>query len=530
MAADPFQKDRSGLFALLVIPLILLGTALRFYRITANEFFLYDEGHYLNYSRLLLDFVEAHFRNSLYDFGQACKAVLEASLASNKPLWFLITNMRVFFVGTEGWFFPRAVSAVFGSLTLIPLFLFARRFFESRSVAWLSVVLLAVLPSHVFYSRLGMQEAFSAFLFLWGIYFYFFQRRLSGRTVLSAVFLAAAFFTNYRLIVMPLLVGVAELLFSAGDRRRFDVRKYVWHTLTFLALVVITGVLGEGRNAFITFGWMFRQMQLARQPFDWFNLLSYPYYLFRLDHPLLMVVFFGNLYFVVRREWSRIFPFGLVTVYMLMFSFTGEKGMRFLCVMVPFFLMAVAVLLVDLWNRKSRLLQSALAVLVVIMTIGMVSRSVHTAKLRTDYDKATMYLTKTDPRAKITATQNWIINLYVEDPQTVVMCPADHQSLIEMYLNGTRYLLIGPQAYVSWTGSGRRFDPLKGFLHFIVNRMTPVETFPHFDRVMLERFVFEHNENLRRSLQFLRNAPPASGELRIYDLDEYVAAVSKSFR
>jgi hypothetical protein len=107
------------------------------------------------------------------------------------------------------------------------------------------------------------------------------------------------------------------------------------------------------------------------------------------------------------------------------------------------------------------------------------------------------------------------------------MFPADHQSLIEMYLSGARYLLIDPQVYISWTESGHRFDPLKGFLNFIVDRMKPVKAFSHFDRVMLERFVFEHNENLRRSVQFLRTASPATGELRIYDLTEYLQAVSR---
>jgi hypothetical protein len=527
MAADPSQKDRSGLFLFLVIPIVLFGIALRFYRITANDFFLYDEGYYLNYSRLLLEIVEAHFRDSLYDFREACKAVFEASFASNKPLWFLTVNVRVFFVGTEGWFFPRVISAVFGSLTLVPLFMFARRFFQSNAVAWISVALLAVLPSHVFYSRLGMQEALSTFLFAWGFYFYCFPRQFSARTILSAVFLAGAFLTNYRLIVLPLLVGFAELFLSIAEARRFAIRKYVWHALTFFSFVVFISVLDEGHNALITFGWMFRQMQLAQQPFDWLNLLSYPYYLFRLDHPLLVILFFGNFYLAVRRRWLQTFPFFLVLIYMLMFSFTGEKGMRFLCVMIPFFVMSAAVLLEDLWQRRARILRGALIVLIVIMTGGMLARSVHTAALRTDYGQATAYLTETDSQGKIAATQKWIINLYVEDPQTVGMFPADHQSLIEMYLNGTRYLLIDPQVYISWTESGHRFDPLKGFLNFIVDRMKPVKAFSHFDRVMLERFVFEHNENLRRSVQFLRTASPATGELRIYDLTEYLQAVSR---
>ena len=88
--------------------------------------------------------------------------------------------------------------------------------------------------------------------------------------------------------------------------------------------------------------------------------------------------------------------------------------------------------------------------------------------------------------------------------------------------------MIDPQAYISFTDDGRKFSrPLTGYLRFITTNIKPVKVFHHFNQPVLERFVFEHNENLKRSLDFL-NTPDASlGQLKIYDMAQCTAIINK---
>ena len=169
-------KFRHYLTVLGVTMPILLGTFLRFYQITHNTFFFFDEGLYLNLHRKYLVLINYVHPRTFHDIAGALNLCIRLSLGEGKALWFFISHLRVFFGGLEAWYFPRVVSAVSGVLTLAVIFFFARRFFSSVRAGWISVVLLALLPSHVFYSRLGLQETTCTLFFLLGFYFYLFPR------------------------------------------------------------------------------------------------------------------------------------------------------------------------------------------------------------------------------------------------------------------------------------------------------------------------------------------------------------------
>jgi len=77
---------------------------------------------------------------------------------------------------------------------------------------------------------------------------------------------------------------------------------------------------------------------------------------------------------------------------------------------------------------------------------------------------------------------------------------------------------------VSLAEDNERFNPrLTGFLEFIRTRIKPLKVYPHFNDVLLERFVFDHNEQLLRSIRFLNQARVQGyAELRIYDLSHVI--------
>lgn len=518
------KKGAEKIFLSLGLLFILIGIVLRFYQITANDFIFYDEGYYLNYNRELMEIIAHYQVRGGGDGFQPFLAFLRASLAGAKALWFLVVNSRVYFAGVHAWHFPRLVSACAGVLTLGLTFWFARRFFQSKRVAWLAVVFLAILPSHVFYSRLGLQEALSTLLVLAGFYFHLFQARLSWRTFLSGILFAAAFFSNYRLIILPILVLLIETWHSLSFHEKWRTREVLWTILTFFSCVFFIGNLDGAKNTIITFGWMFHQANLAQKSFDPVNLLSFPYYVFRLENFLFGLLLFGNLYLVYKRQWRMVGPFLLVCAQMLIFSFASEKGARYLCVMTPFMAMAAAVMMETLWQHTYREIRLVAVVALALMTGFMTIKSTRLAIFRSDYRPSAEYLLGQwpgpPPPIKFLSTQNYVQNLYVTDPQRVVACPHRFEDLVRYYSLGYRYLVLCPQVYISWTENEERFNPkLKGYLRFIQTGVKPLKTYPHFNHLVLERFVFDHNENLRRSIRFLQLAEKQGlGQIRVYDL------------
>ena len=184
MLKHPWLSDRKILVAFSLL-LVLLGCFFRLYQITQSDFVFYDEGYYLNYSRPFGAIIQARYPSGFSELTEAVYAYIRICLGTGKALWFLLADSRYFFGGLKSWFFPRVLSAVFGILCLAVSYRFARRFYRSRSVAWLAVVILALLPSHVFYSRVGLQETLSTFLMLLGFYYYLFPRSFGPRTFVA---------------------------------------------------------------------------------------------------------------------------------------------------------------------------------------------------------------------------------------------------------------------------------------------------------------------------------------------------------
>ncbi len=512
-----------------MLALIGLGILMRFYQITRDEFYLYDEGLYLNYNHMLLKLWNLHPPQDWEQWKETLLVWFRFSLASGKALWFLLIDARIFFGGLKLLFFPRLVSAIAGVLTLWVTFLFAKRFFNSKWTGLLSTVFLAVLPSHIFYSRLGFQEALSTLFFISGFYFYVFPKTLNKRTFLSSLLFVGAYFTNYRLIVLPALVAFSEIVLSFSEKKLPNFRKYLWHTLTFLFFVIMIGNLDMKENAMVTYSWMFHQANLAEGHFDWFNLFSYPYYLFRLESFLFGVLFFGNLYYIYRREWNKIFPFALVCFQMLIFSFPPEKAARYLCVVTPFMAMAAASLLVFIFEEtKDQVLKAASISLCIFALMTLFVKSFQITASHSDYKPSMEFLTKGNPNAHILSTQPWIQNLYVADRKKVLECPHTFERFARFYTNGFRFLILCPQAYISWMESGKKFTfKLENYLVFVSSSVKPVKVFGHLSRVMLERFVFEHNENLWQSVVFLNSHRKDLGAIRIYDMKQVLAMISQ---
>jgi len=507
----------------------IFGIALRFYNITKMDFFFYDEGLYLNTNRKVFEVIAGYTPKNFVEFKRMANLFLSRTLVTGKPLYLLLTDLRIFFGGLEAWYVSRVVSAVAALLTLILTFLFARRFFDSKNTALLSLSLLAILPSHVFYSRLGIQESLATLCFLSGFYLYVFTKGLSARVVFSALAFFGAYFSNYRLIIAPLFVLFCEFFLSFTEGKKIDIRKYLWHTVSFFFFVVIVGSLYKGANIRFNFTWMFFQAALAKQQTrHLLDFLSYPYYIFRLENILFGVMFFGSIYLCIRRYFRNCFPFVTALFGMAVFSFAADKGARYLCVFTPFMVMAASNFIIALFEeKKSNAFRLGLIVFVFITSSMLLYKTIRIANSRSDYQTAVSFLRTGDKSARVLSTQPLVQNLFtgrldvLKAPDTFVRAAGLFQQ------GGYRYLAVCPQSYISWTASGEKFDPpLVNYLNFITSSIEPIKVFPHLNSIMLERFVFEHNENLAQSIAFLKNSEN-QGAIRIYDLRTCLAVIKQ---
>ncbi len=521
-----FSEGR-GAAVIFVLIVLAAGIFLRLWRIAEANFFLYDEGYYLNYNLRFLKLIDGHNFTGFQDFWQALHGLMRFSLATGKALWFLIVDARVFGGALREWWFPRGVSMLAGLATLGMVYLFSKRLYHSRLAAWGAAAVLAVYPSHVFYSRLAFQEALCTFFFIAGVYFYFFPRNFGWRTFVSGLLFACVYFTNYRLIIAPVFVGFIELFMSLTLRERPDVRKLVWHSLVFAAAIVLVGNMEGGLNTYTTFSWIFYQANMAHGTFEWYNLLSYPYYLFRLDSFFAGALFFANIYFLIKRQWPKAFPFALVIVMMVVFSLPFEKGARYLCIGLPFVALAISLLMVELWEKgkKARTVSGLIALL---LFSTMFFKSFALATAQSDYESSAKFILRLDPKAGFISTQPHVQNLFTPSRSQVSPFRPDFAKMVQAYASGYRFLVIDPQAYVSFTESGKRFDTeLVNYADFIVKHIRPLKTFPHFNDAVLERFVFEHNENLLQSMRFLSEKDKGFGALRVYDIATCLEAIAR---
>jgi len=504
----------------------LLGFFYRFYHVTENSFYFYDEGYYLNFNLQLVKLIALHPPADFTEFLKEFYALVRASLGTGKAFWFLLVDSRVFWGWQDHWFFPRLISAVAGVLTFFVLFLFTEKYFQSRWAAWMAVALLAALPGHVFYSRLAIQESLCTLLFLTGFYFYVFPRKFGWRTFLSAFFLSCAYFTNYRLMVLPLIVAVCEGCQSFSLKEWPDYRKYIWHFLTFVSLGLLIGCADRGQNLYMIYSWGFHQGGMAKEAFDPINFLSYPYYLFRLEGILFALCFFANGYWLLKRQWHKTLPFVIMGCLMAGFSLAGEKGARYMAVGLPLAVAAVAGLIYDLYNAQTiNSKRMAVCLLFVLIIAEFLPKTLSIVQTKTDYRESYDYIRGLDSAAGILSSQNYVQNLYAQNPRQVLNLPYGFDKLKELYAKGYRYMVIDPQAYVSYTQDDRRFETkLKDYLGFIRENIAPIKSFEHFDGVTLDRFTMEHNENLRRSIKFLSRGDEFR-QLYVYDLKECITII-----
>lgn len=133
-------------------------------------------------------------------------------------VWLAAIPMKMF--GNRPWAL-RSVSATFGVLTVVGLYLLAQQVF-SAEIAAISSFLLATSFWHTTFSRLGLRAILAPFFVVWG--FYFLMRAFnSGRLrdyAISGLAWGLGFYSYLAFRVMPLALAITFVLYAASSLRR----------------------------------------------------------------------------------------------------------------------------------------------------------------------------------------------------------------------------------------------------------------------------------------------------------------------
>ena len=72
-------------------------------------------------------------------------------------------------------------------------------------------------------------DGLSTFLFLSGLYCYLYGRHLAVQTLMAGTLWAGVYFSNYRMIILPLAIFVVEICLKG----KFHGRRFVYSLLVF---------------------------------------------------------------------------------------------------------------------------------------------------------------------------------------------------------------------------------------------------------------------------------------------------------
>jgi len=284
---------------------------------------------------------EQHFSNSVAVLRGSPQLPLFIPMNQIAAFPWLYTALQTYTVDIFGATLTglRAVSVIFGTLTIPAVYFWARTLFDRRT-AWVAALLLATFPPHIHFSRLGMNNIADPLFGTLALAFLAlgFKRNTWSDFALAGIMLGLAqYFYEGGKLVYPVVAGLWFLIHFVGATRRVapTLRNFYNFAGCGLMFMIVAAplyyVLTGWRSTYIP---RLASMQLETR--YWVDLLFAPDGLTRfgsyLDRQLLPAL----AHFIGRPDGSK-------------FYYGGQFGL-ILPYLVPFFLIGIGVLL---WKRKT---------------------------------------------------------------------------------------------------------------------------------------------------------------------------------
>lgn len=571
---NPSRTRIASLAALVAI--LALGASIRFSGIQERGPAFFDEGIYTLEGRwiytasqglcsaLQRKIEETRARENLYTFEDEARRFREGVEGQppswGRPAFSLLTALCMGLIGPE-LFATHLVSAFFGTLAILAVFLLAREMFDPVT-ALLAALLLALSGYHLIYSTNGLADGSAMCVAIFAFHFYYRSRqpepsRLNLRSLALSGLLCGVSFTVhdrflYALLVMCIYEGL-DLLLGSRPRSSTLKRCLVLGPAFFVPLVLfeIPYYLGmvflrrfDQALPFKTYfeelathhvlnlldAFAFSRLDLSRFPeiaeagSRLYNFLTYPYLILRFDGPVLCLLLLAGLVLATRRRspadrllllWFFI-PISL-------FSVSLVSSSRYALVFLPAVMMLAARAFVPLLERLQNMpvLRKIPAPISAILFVILISLSGWLASgeirsMRCNYEgPADFFRAHGEKHISLqypVSRAYFGVENVMEPPETI-------EELRDLYEKGYRYFLVDYRKFFlkppfDSTGRGRPIEEVANKLEPVFSYVHPCYTAPCY--------LFEINLFFRLTLKLLREAPALGVDrISIYDLAQY---------
>ncbi len=249
----------------------------------------------------------------------------------------------------------KLIPPLFGVLTLFVLYVFSIKIFRKESLAFLTVIFLAINPLFIRMSTLILSDI--PFLFFTTLSLYFFYEALNKKNyyfIYSGIFGGLSALARYQGFIILIIYAVFICLYTLVKRNRDLIKnKYVW----FLPIVFILTF-----SPWILFSYFTRGNPLQFY-YDqiwagsWHGSQPVTYYLFKFSSgiltPPLFILFIVGVLIGVRKYFKQYSLLLLwISVFFIIFSSVGHKEERYLIEILPLCSIFITLGISKIWKLK----------------------------------------------------------------------------------------------------------------------------------------------------------------------------------
>jgi hypothetical protein len=563
----------------LLVLILVLGAALRFHDIEERGPSFFDDGIYTLEGKWIHSFPKAlvagfqrkaeevRLGQDLYSFEEQARRFQE-DLRGEPPVWgrplfSVLTALCMSILGPKV-YATNVVSAVFGTLSILGIFLLGRAMFNER-VGLLASLLMAISGYHLVYSVTGLSDGSAMFFVLLGFYFYY-RSKVSERegrgtvsTLLAGLGCGLAFTVHDRMLYVFLVLllneGIEFLRRREAFRRR--VKKvclmggaFFFPIVLFEIPYYIGMVVLRHFGKPLPFRTYFEEL-LTHHIFNFldffsvtlmdvtkipgfgdagsrlWNFVTYPYLFFQFDGVLLCILFVAGVVAAARqRRYEDRLLLLWLAIPIFLFSTGLSTNVRYALVFMPavFVMAARSVPLFEAYLPRIKLSGRPLGrvlvvagVVLVVVSGWVASREIR--EMRCSYSEPVAFLEAHG--SKHVSLQYPVTKAYM-GVENVKSPPFTMEKLREYYRQGYRYYLIDFRKFYLKPPYGN--TPQGKIVERIETTTEPVFSYRH-PCYTQPCYLFEINVFFQLTRRLVREAHERGlDEILIYDLEDFFTA------
>ncbi len=297
----------------------------------------------------------------------------------------LVTEGPLFDETTIFYYLTRVLSGVLGGLTVIPVYLTAKTFFNSSRVGLLAGLVIALMPLHVWNSHLALIDVPMIFFVSWVLYFgaQIYTTRNLRYYILAGIFVGLAASTKYHGAFSGIFIAVVHFI----DYKSF------WKNLRELYKAIIAGIVSllgflvgtpYALIDFTTFirtdgpkGALWQFTNVGHVPFTT-QVGKFIYNLFiripdDIGYTFAVVLVLGLIYFLFSKTFSKgLFLFYTMYLFLVFYISGFEKSRsHYLMISYPFIAVVVGYMLEVVSVKFSKVIKYLVLFLVFIVPLGI---------------------------------------------------------------------------------------------------------------------------------------------------------------